>query len=273
MKYGTTDHPKFSELQVLLGNPPKYAVVGLLECLWMTTAKWKPDGDIGRFTNAQIAQTLGWDKDPDDLINALVETGWIDTDSACRLCIHDWIDHRPTYISDRFRKRSKSPKNASSDAKNEPFQEIPGNSRKFRSQPIQSNPNQSNPNQSNLPQPPSGAEGDPPGFVKFWKLWPSNGEEPFGAYSRKQNRSGCLRKWRRSNLEPKATEIVAGLRRWKASVNWMKDRGEFVPLPLSWMNQQGWKDAPLANQSNEDDGSGPFIAPTEEQIAIFKGEA
>ena len=36
---------------------------------------------------------------------------------------------------------------------------------------------------------------------------------------------------------------MAGLRRWKASEQWTKDKGKFVPHPTTWLRREGWNDA------------------------------
>lgn len=93
MKRGTIAHPKMVELQALL-DVPAYVPVGILESLWHWTARYCPQGDLGRYSNRIIAQAVGWPEgDADRLINALVETGWIDAHDVRRLVVHDWHEH------------------------------------------------------------------------------------------------------------------------------------------------------------------------------------
>ncbi|NIL97602.1 MAG: hypothetical protein GTO62_10840 [Planctomycetales bacterium] len=98
MKIGTPELLKFKRLQKRL-ELPTYAVVGLLELLWLIAQRNARDGDIGRFTNEEIAAGLDWPGDPDQLINHLVECGWLDADPDARLVIHDWADHRPNWLT------------------------------------------------------------------------------------------------------------------------------------------------------------------------------
>lgn len=88
---------KFRRLQRRLGVG-KSTIVGTLELLWITTQKNAPRGDIGRFDNEAIAIECNWDGDPDELIDALVETGWLDRNDHYRLVVHDWHEHAPYYI-------------------------------------------------------------------------------------------------------------------------------------------------------------------------------
>lgn len=93
MKRGTIAHPKMVELQALL-DVPAYVPVGILESLWHWTARYCPQGDLGRYSNRIIAQAVGWpEEDADRLIEALLETGWIDAHDVRRLVVHDWHEH------------------------------------------------------------------------------------------------------------------------------------------------------------------------------------
>ena len=76
--------------------------VGILELLWHATAEFAAQGDIGRFSNQGIAKLLGWNGNPDRLIEALAETGWLDRCAVHRLLVHDWADHRPDFLRKRL---------------------------------------------------------------------------------------------------------------------------------------------------------------------------
>lgn len=102
MKPGTPDILKFKRLHKRLGGNVR-GIVGLLDLLWQRTAKEAPAGDIGRFTNEEIALLCDWDETaPDELVDALVETGWLDVIENHRLVVHDWHDHCPSYLKGNF---------------------------------------------------------------------------------------------------------------------------------------------------------------------------
>jgi hypothetical protein len=107
MKVGTTDLIKFKRLQRRL-NESQRGIVGLLELLWAGTAKNCPQGDIGRFENIDIAVICDWPGDPDLLIAALVECGWIDEHKEHRLVVHDWHEHAPTWVKGNLASSKKS---------------------------------------------------------------------------------------------------------------------------------------------------------------------
>jgi hypothetical protein len=92
MKRGTPEHPKTRMLAEKLAAP-KYAACGILELLWHLTARYAPRGDIGRFSDAMIADHLDWKGKPDQLVAALVDSGWLERDKIHRLIVHDWKDH------------------------------------------------------------------------------------------------------------------------------------------------------------------------------------
>ena len=92
MKRGTLDHWKAENLAREL-HLPRWGVAGLLESIWHFAAGYALQGDIGRASNADVARVIGWEGDPDVLIEALVRTRWLDRCSCHRLRVHDWPDH------------------------------------------------------------------------------------------------------------------------------------------------------------------------------------
>lgn len=70
----------------------QYQAVGLLECLWHFTAQNTPDGGIGRYTDDDIAAVLEWEGTATELIEALIQSGWLDRHDDGSLWINDWIE-------------------------------------------------------------------------------------------------------------------------------------------------------------------------------------
>lgn len=86
------------------------------------------------------------------------------------------------------------------------------------------------------PLPPAGGgEVDPLGFSEFWQAWPQ--------HFRKGGRSKCVKHWRENGLSTAASEIVHSLGAWKASEQWAKDRGQFIPAPIVWLRKRPWEAA------------------------------
>ncbi|MGR9413689.1 helix-turn-helix domain-containing protein [Rhizobium leguminosarum] len=79
----------------------------------------------------------------------------------------------------------------------------------------------------NTPIAPKGAA---PGFDDFWSIYPNKVGKP-----------KALAVWNRMKPDPSA--VMAGIKRWKASDQWVKDGGRFIPHPTTWLNREGWNDA------------------------------
>lgn len=92
MKRSAFDHPKIGRLAKLL-DVPKYGAIGIVESLWQFTAKHAPAGDVGKWSDEEIAASMGWTGDSSALVSALVEARLLDLDPAARLIVHDWNEH------------------------------------------------------------------------------------------------------------------------------------------------------------------------------------
>ena len=92
MKRGTPEHPKTLDLARRLDSRSRFEAIGILEMLWHWTARFAPQGDLGRWTDEQIEAGIGW-SGPGPLIPALVAARWLDADRTHRLIVHDWADH------------------------------------------------------------------------------------------------------------------------------------------------------------------------------------
>lgn len=98
--------------------------------------------------------------------------------------------------------------------------------------------------------PPKGKEGEEKGeeketlngrareelFRAFWTAYPTR---------RRTNRSKCFEKYSRilaQSATPRqlADEIQRGLERMKRHPDWLKDAGEFVPMPMTFLTQERW---------------------------------
>lgn len=79
----------------------------------------------------------------------------------------------------------------------------------------------------------------------FWNMWPT--------HKRKTNKSGCLAHWNSHNLDDQADTISTAVQRAARSTDWLKDNGEYIPMPLTWLRQARW-DAPDAGGPAADNG-------------------
>ena len=89
------------------------------------------------------------------------------------------------------------------------------------------------------------------GFEDFWRVYP-----------RKEGRAACLKKWEQKKLDPLSSLIVAHVqKRAKEDKKW---RDGFVPMPLTFLNQERWTDE-YERISVKD----PARAPTPQAPAIY----
>lgn len=91
------DHPKFNRLKLLL-KCNRASALGYLECLWHFTARFTPQGDVGRFADEDIEAWVEWDGDEGALIAALVKSRWLDASDDHRLIVHDWHQHADSTV-------------------------------------------------------------------------------------------------------------------------------------------------------------------------------
>jgi hypothetical protein len=100
------------------------------------------------------------------------------------------------------------------------------------------------------------------GFGVFWNEWPNN--------SRKVAKPQCEAKWDRQGCEAIVDEVVAAVRAFKASEQWTKDDGAFVPAPLVWLNQRRWEAAPRLVENRQAEHSADYLKAEREHAMAAK---
>lgn len=103
MKREAWNHPKLKLLARDLGLPLCY-VNGVVESIWLVTSDKLPAGDIGRWSNEEIAASIEYPGDPDKLIAALLKRKLLDSlpPENGRLYVHDWHEHSDRYTNLRL---------------------------------------------------------------------------------------------------------------------------------------------------------------------------
>lgn len=75
----------------------------------------------------------------------------------------------------------------------------------------------------------SGQDGD---FEAFWEEYP-----------RKQGKGAAERAFKKIQVTPDLTaRIIGAIRQHKRSRDWLKDDGQYIPHPATWLNQRRWED-------------------------------
>lgn len=240
-------HPKTKKLARRLGVSLP-AAVGHLHYLWWWALDFAQDGVLDKFDAEDIADAMQWDGDADQLVEALLYSGYID-DTPDGRHIHDWAEYAGKLLErrekDRARKRSAaeaagvpSSFRRSSNGKITEGDGNPNASSVTNQPTVPNQPNTTNstePNRTNHNQP----DGDLPlqerRFAEFWQ-----------AYPKKVGKASCLKAWLK--LKPTAelfTHIMDALAKQKASEQWQREAGRYIPNPLTWLNQGRWDDEPV----------------------------
>ncbi|HWP59479.1 MAG TPA: hypothetical protein VNL14_16425 [Candidatus Acidoferrales bacterium] len=143
------EHPKLYKLMELT-KMSRPEAIGYLHMLWWWAIDYAQDGDLSNFSKLQIARAIGWGADPEQLINALIEARFLDTEKTARgrnvdgtwlaendnqqgLWIHDWQDFCGDLIKKRIdrasaRRRKLSAKRRRNSAYQPTNQQSPTNS-------------------------------------------------------------------------------------------------------------------------------------------------
>lgn len=69
-------------------------------------------------------------------------------------------------------------------------------------------------------------------FLTFW-----------AAYPRKVGKDAAWKAWKRRNGDrPPIDDLLMTIQRQARSPDWLKDNGQFIPYPATWINQGRWAD-------------------------------
>jgi hypothetical protein len=102
------------------------------------------------------------------------------------------------------------------------------------------------------------------GFNDWWAIWPRNVQ---GGYQRKGGKSLCLARWIKGCYWTQAETIIRHTEWMKTTADWMKDRGMFIPMPITYLNQQRWDGAEIIEEAPAKAYVDPVLKRMDEQAA------
>jgi hypothetical protein len=164
-------------------------------------------------------------RDIDAGLHVLADTGCIflyESDGESYLCFPNWDKHQTVR-----NQKSKYPAPPEIESRLQPTEsnckQLQTIDSKCPRNPIQSNPNP-NPN----PNPKRAGAG----FEKFWS-----------AYPRHVAKSDAQKKFEKLNPDDELLAVMlAAIEKQKKSEQWVKDGGQYIPHPSTWLNQRRWED-------------------------------
>ena len=69
-------------------------------------------------------------------------------------------------------------------------------------------------------------------FDEFWK-----------AYPRHIDKQGAMRAFEKAKIDGDLLKVIlTAIKRQKASDQWTKDNGQYIPNPATWLNHKRWED-------------------------------
>lgn len=98
---------------------------------------------------------------------------------------------------------------------------------------------------------PSASESADDGFATFWKQYPKKVAKP-----------QALKAWKKAKpFGHELADLMAALEKQKASAEWLKDGGRYIPHPATWLTGRRWEDeAPLAADQTAAPARNPIFA-------------
>ncbi len=84
----------------------------------------------------------------------------------------------------------------------------------------------------------SSKRGSAEGETEFDRFW--------SAYPRKKSKGQAEKAWKQPH--PDIEIILAAIAKAKQSEQWLRDGGQFVPYPATWLNAKGWEDEPTVKR-------------------------
>lgn len=74
---------------------------------------------------------------------------------------------------------------------------------------------------------------DPTEFDRFWAEYP-----------RRIGKKAAIKAFQNARDRPRIDDLIESIRKAKASPQWAKDGGQFIPHPATWLNRGQWADVP-----------------------------
>lgn len=203
-------HPKVVRIASALKadkRPDVLRVVGGLMSVWCLFDAHSVDGQLEGYTPDLVDDQLRWD----GFCAAMKAVGWLAyEEGGSSMSLPDFDTHN----GQSAKRRAQDADRKREDRKTSASEADKKRTREEKRRVV------------NTPLPPEG-------FEEFWNEWPKN--------PRKAAKAQCAAKWVKQGCDQNPEPVLAALRAAKASDEWKKDGGQFIPAPLVWLNQRRWE--------------------------------
>jgi hypothetical protein len=225
-------HPKLARLCNDLKITP-FDAIGRLHVFWWWCIDYAPTGRLDKFDAPQLADAAEWKDAPEQFVQALVNANFLD-DVDGVLSVHDWLDFCGELVKQRCRRLKE---------KRRTLRHVLPSKSRHPTQPT--GPNQPNPTQ-------------PTNQLLTWfeqRFWP--------AYPRKKSKGQAKRiLLAMKPTEPLQDRILDALERAKTSADWLREGGQYIPHPATWLRAEGWEDEHRAAGTSSDEQRKKFLEVT-----------
>jgi hypothetical protein len=213
---------KFSDFRKA-ANWSVHEALGFLGEWWGQTLEVSEDGDVSGWDADYLSELIGLGAQVSSRVwEALVTFGWIDKTADGKLLVHDWPDWAGRFLRAKYsdnRQRLVEIWALHGRVYGEKHTDIKPTSNRQVTDTILSFPSLPNPKALAL-------------FERFWE-----------AYPKKRSKGQAEKAWKKLAMSEGLFErIMAAIQKARASPDWQKDHGQYIPYPATWLNAKGWED-------------------------------
>ena len=161
---------------------------------------------------------------PNKLEASLVTSGWVRRDDAGILTAVDWEIYNASLVASwgNGNRGGRPPKGNPLKTHGLPT----GNPALTHGEPIREERSR----EDTKPKPPPAADALA-GFDEFWDAYPS-----------KVGKKAATKAWVKFRCSTMARQVIDSAKAWARSPGWLKNNGEYVPNPATWLNGERWND-------------------------------
>lgn len=241
------DHRKLLATADELEIEPAH-MLGLLVSFWLWALDNTPSGSLEGISDRMIARAAQWNGEPGKFVEAMAHAGLLDEEPDGSLALHDWYEYTGKLIDQREAEKNRSRRRRAAAAASQSTdrrttagqteEQPPDDRKKTAGRVDQTIQDQSTPDKTtqegdlppNPPEPKQDAQERR--FSEFWQQYP-----------KKVGKKAALTSWKRVKPDAELFErIMQAVALAKASDQWRREGGRFIPNPATWLNQGRWDD-------------------------------